>query len=394
MNGRTTTSNPRISTMKTTTQACLVIAALLLATGCAQEHRITLGEYLELKQVTPKPAREIPPAPSFEQYLGPYLVGHGDVLQIALSGSDGLGSLGEIRARVDRNGEIELPIVGTLKVADMELEDVEDTISGAFSPAVFKEAICHVALVSVATTNVLVVGAVIQPGLVPLRRTECDLLHAVIGAGGATEMASGQATLHRVRRPGHTVSFNLTDPEELALALSLDAIEDGDIVYVHAAQPNTIFVGGLVNRAGPQDYPAGTKVNVLQALAAAHGTRTDVFPKYGTLVRRGPDNQDYHVKLDLQRMAKGEEPNIQLAAGDILWVPETFDTKVQDFLNRNIFLRAGVSVTYNMTGLDFLNRRNMQGARFGGNTLQDTYDPLGFLSQNTTLQNLSAQSTP
>jgi len=376
------------------TPICLAIAALSLAFGCAHEHRISLGEFLESQRAAPEVPREIPPAPSFEQYLGPYLVGQGDVLQIALSGSDGLGSLGEIRARVDRNGDIQLPIVGPLKVAGMELEDVEDAISGAFSPAVFKEAICHVALASVATTNVLVSGAVLQPGLVPLRRTECDMLHAVVGAGGATELASGQATLHRVRRPGHTVTFNLTDPEELALALALDPIEDGDIIYVHPAQPNTIFVGGLVNRAGPQEYPLGTEVTVLQALAAAHGTRTDVFPKYGTLVRRGPNNKDYHVKLDLERIHTGEDPNIQLAAGDILWVPETFETKVQDFLNRNIFMRAGVSVTYNVTGIEFLNRRRMQSGRYGGSTLQDTFDPLGFLTPNTALQNVSALPPP
>lgn len=393
MDGRRTTLKLRIRRFVALKRVWLAVGTLLLAAGCA-EHRISLNDFLELQRTVPQERSEAPAAVDVDRYLGPYVVGQGDVLEIVLSGGDNLAALTQLRTRVNRNGEIDLPIVGAIKVAGMELEDVENAIRQAYSPAVFKEAVCHVGLASVATTNVLVVGAVIQPGLVPLRRTERDMLHAVVGAGGATELASGKATLHRVRRTAEPVTLDLTDPVELVSALALDALENGDIVYVHAAQPNTIFVGGLVNRPGPQDYPAGTRISALQALAAASGVRTDVFPRYGTLVRRGPNGQDFHVKLDLDRLATGEDPNIQLAAGDILWVPETFETKVQDFLNRNIFLRAGVSVTYNVTGLDFLNRSKMQTARFGGNTLQDTFDPLGFLTQNTTLQNLSNRPPP
>lgn len=393
MDGGKTTPKPRIPRSTALARVGLVAGTLLLAVGCA-EHRIALNEFLELQQAVAQPPSEEPVDVDVDRYLGPYRVGQGDVLEIALMGGDTLGALNQLRARVDRDGEVDLPIVGAVKVAGMELEDVEDAICRAYSPAVFKEAVCHVALASVATTNVLVVGAVIQPGLVPLRQTERDMLHAVVGAGGATELASGKATLHRIRHAGEGVTLDLTKPVELVLALALDSLEDGDIVYVHAAQPNTIFVGGLVNRPGPQEYPVGTQISVLQALAAAHGVRTDVFPKYGTLVRRGSNGQDFHVKLDLDRLATGNDPNIQLAAGDILWVPETLETKVQDFLNRNIFLRAGVSVTYNVSGIEFLNRRNMQTARYGGSTLQDTFDPLGFLTQNTLIQNLSAQPPP
>ncbi len=97
---------------------------------------------------------------------------------------------------------------------------------------------------AVDTTNVLVVGAVAAPGLVPLRRTERNMLFAIVGAGGISEIASGQATLHRIRTPTDEVTLNLTDPIQLRDALALKPLKQGDIVYVYAAQPNTVFGGG------------------------------------------------------------------------------------------------------------------------------------------------------
>jgi hypothetical protein len=90
-------------------------------------------------------------------------------------------------------------------------------------------------------------------------------------------------------------------------------------------------------------------------------------------------------------MARGEDPNITLVAGDILWVPDTLGTRVQDFINRNIFMRAGVSVTYSVTGVEFLNRRELQGAGVSGNDLEDSFDPLGFLGRDQLLQDINSR---
>jgi len=365
--------------------------------GCAKpDHRMSLAEFLDVQQARlaeRQEAIEREVTVDLEQQLGPYKVGPGDVLMVTLAGTDGAGVIASVQTRIDRNGEIDLPIVGAVQVAERELEDVEDAIRQAYVPDVYKEAVCHVELVAVDTTNVLVVGAVAAPGLVPLRRTERNMLFAIVGAGGISEIASGQATLHPIRTPTDEVTLDLTDPIQLRDALALEPLEHGDILYVHAARPNTVFVGGLVNRPAPQTYPPGTGITVLQALAAAGGLRTDVVPKEGTLIRRMPNREDLHVKLDLNRLARGDDPNVMLAAGDILWVPDTLETRIQDFINRNLFLRGGVSVTYSVTGIEFLNRTRLQSSRFGGG-LQDTFDPLGFLGRNTLLQGMAAQPVP
>ncbi|NQU76969.1 MAG: hypothetical protein HQ546_11715, partial [Planctomycetes bacterium] len=115
------------------------------------------------------------------------------------------------------------------------------------------------------------------------------------------------------------------------------------------AQPNMIYVYGLVNSPAPQIYTPGTQVTVLQAIAGANGLRTDLTPRQATLIRRS-QGKDVHVKLNMDRLSKGQDENIVLAGGDILYVPPTFETVVQDFFNRTFYLRAGATASYAATG--------------------------------------------
>ena len=376
----------------------LPVMALVVA-GCQPDHRVSFSQFLEIQRAVPAPearvpGEERPAAIEVDRYLRPYTVGPSDVVSVTIVGAGDVAFPQMFQARVDREGTIDLPIAGVVKVADLELQDVEDAIRAAYVPSIFHDAVVHVDLLEVDSTDVLVVGAVTAPGLVPLRRTERSMLHAIVAAGGASLEASGQATLRRIRRPDDEATFNLRDPAELQRALGVAPLEHGDIVYVHAAQPNTVFVGGLVNRIGPQTYPPDTEITILQAVAAAGGLRTDVFPKEGTLVRRMPDGGDMHVKLDLNRLALGQDENIALAAGDILWVPETWETRVLDFINRNMFLRAGATVSYNVTGVEYMNRHSQQSAQFGGANQADISDPYGFLTRNSTLQGIQGSIAP
>lgn len=367
--------------------------------GCS-DHRISLSRFLQMQEGIDSGQAKEPTEDEYsaakgliDRQLGPYKVGQGDVLSVTLTRLDGTEPVPQIQARVDRDGELELPGVGKIRLAGLELEDAEDSIQAAYIPHVYRDGIVYVGLLEIETTDVLVLGAVGAPGLVPLRRTERNLLHAIVGAAGVSDVASGWATLSRIRRPGEEMRLDLRGPEGLREALSLEPLESGDMIEVEAAAPNSIYVGGLVNAPRPQVYPPGVEISFLQVIAAAGGLRTDVFPRDATLIRRMPNGRDVHVKLDLDRIGTGQDPNIMLAAGDIVWVPETLATKVQDFVNRNFFIRAGFSanVTYNVSGIEFMNRQSLQSSGLGGGqNQQSAFDPFGFLTRNSLLSNLSA----
>ncbi|MBN2560124.1 MAG: polysaccharide biosynthesis/export family protein [Phycisphaerae bacterium] len=366
--------------------------ASLIAAGCA-DPRISIHEFVEMQQDAAAQPTTQPSDRTFDVWAKhafvPYRAGPSDVLGVALTGLNEPTETIVLQARVNRDGEISLPMVGTVNVGDRELEDVERAIEAAYVPAIVKAVSVNVEVVSYHTTDVLVTGAVTTPGLIPLRRTQRDLLHAVANAGGVSYDASGQITLKRVRRPAEGITLNVLDPIELEAAFSLEPLESGDVILVEAATPNQVFVGGLVRAPGPKLFPRGTQVNLLQVLASSGGVATEVAPSEATLIRRMPDGRDVQVKLDLDRLQRGEDPNIMLAAGDILWVPETIGTRTVDFFNRNIFFRAGFTASYNVTGnatgIEWLNRRSRQsgafsqGATNGGNTIQNMVDPFGFL---------------
>jgi polysaccharide export outer membrane protein len=297
--------------------------------------------------------------------------------------------------RVDREGNIELPIVGKLKVAGMDMVEADRALQNALVPNLFRDEVVHVTLFEPEGTRVLVYGAVMTPGLVTLRHSERNLVFATMAAGGFNNAASGNVTLKRMRG-GDQITANLLDPAQAKYALTLDPLENGDQVSVEAAIPNTVFVGGLVMGSHPQQYPPGTEINVLQALAAAGGLRTDVTPHHATLIRRMPDGKEYMVKLNLDRMSKGKDPNITLAAGDVLWVPETIETKIEDWINKNAFIRVGASATYSldytMPGIDYLNSAARQ-AQTGSlsNSNQSNFSPFNGLIQNSSLNSINSR---
>lgn len=362
--------------------------SVYLGAGLWSDPRMKFKEFLELDEEarlaaapTTQPIADQAAAKAFlDEQLGPYKIGPRDVITVQLTEVAGLvGGTGltAARVRVDRNGLINLPIVGDVSVDGMELEDIEKLITDTYVPKVYREAVCHVSLVEYYSTNVVVKGAVGSPGIVPLRRNERNLLHALVLAGGLTDPELAWVSLQRLRRPGFLTRLNVATPEGIKQALLEDPLESGDVITVEPADPFQITVLGLVGNSGAQSYQPGRRVTFAQAMATARGIRQDVFIREATLARRLPDGRDIRVKLDLQRLLSGEDPDFPLQSNDIIYVNHTWDTWIQEWVNQHLSLRgSGVAtVTYTATGSDQLNHRGEPASVSPG------LDPFGFLQR-------------
>ncbi len=321
-----------------------LLVAVLTVAGCS-ENRISLNEFLAMQPDAAEVAATQPAIPASQpteqalQQLGPYQVGPGDTLAISHFGANVEVGAGIVQVRVDRDGNVDLPVVGKLKVVGLDLVEADKAIQAALIPSVYRDSVVHVAISEPENTRVLVYGAVMTPGLVQLRRTERNLLFAIVAAGGVSQNASGRVTLKRLRER-EEVTLELLDPEQLRYALSLPPLRDGDLISVEAAVPNTVFVGGLVIAARPQSYPPGTQVNILQAIAAAGGLRTDVTPTEATLIRRLTDGREVHVKLDIDRLTHGKDPNLTLVTFWINRRVNMFKTRIFNTFNNSCRYRV------------------------------------------------------
>lgn len=382
---------PLPSTYAVSTTVLMAASMLLWSVSGCTDHRMTLDEYQQIEQQYSQVAASDLPDTSattsedvsriLDETFGQYRVVSGDVLTFIATPSDPNTQSFSVQARVNSQGYVRLPLVEPIQINDMSLEEVEEAVRRAYVPKIFRQLSVLAQVVDPQSTRVLVIGAVSAPGLIELNANERNLLFALVRSGGVTNNASGLATLKRIRQPGDEVVVNLKDPQGLTDALTMAPLQNGDIINVHAAMPNTIFIGGLVNAPRTQTYPAGVEMTLLQAIVGAGGLRQDVTPREATLIRRMPDGTDAHVRLDLDRIASGQDPNITLSPGDILWVPHTAETRVQDWINRNVFFRAGMSFTYNLEG----DEDYLHGDSGYDPSLLDRFDPLGNLLRSSTL---------
>ncbi len=364
--------------------------SVYLGTGLWSDPRISMKEFLELEEEA-RLAAEVPatqPVVDMEaaralldSQFGPYRVGPHDVLTVMLTEVSGLvggTGLSAVRVRVDRNGQINLPIVGNVSVDGLELKDIENLIADTYVPKVYREAICHVTLAEYEATEVIVTGTVGAPGMISLRRTERNLLYALVLAGGISNDSSGWVTLQRLRRPGDIVKLNIMEPEGVKQALMEDPLEDGDMITADPADPFQVWVLGLVKGPGPQVFVPGQRVTFLEVLAAARGLRQDIFVREGTLNRKMPDGSEIRVRLDIERLASGRDPNFVMQPGDIVYVNHTWDTWIQEWFNQHATITAGATATvsYSASASDQLSRRGTPTPTPGAGI-----DPFGFLQR-------------
>jgi polysaccharide export outer membrane protein len=351
-------------------------AALVIAGGCSKSSRsITLDQYVLQQQAQAAkstPSVAPPEAAQISRQMGPVRIGPDDVISVSVSSGDAKTILPLTEVRITTAGAAALPLVGSVQVAGLTLEEAEAAIRKTYVPTYMVEALVLVRMVEPRYTSVVVLGTVGAPGLVTLQRGNRDILHAIAGAGGPTPSAggvgatvaaaptspvsvtavanaSGRVNLRRIRQGGRSQTYDLREPEGLRQALMLEPLEDGDIVTVEGARPNAIFVYGLVVAPARQEYPPGPRVTILQAIAAAGGLHPYLFPSKGELIHR-TDGQDVHVDLNLKKIIAGEAPDVELAAGDILWVPHTTGTRILNFFNQVLYFRAGAGADYEMYG--------------------------------------------
>jgi polysaccharide biosynthesis/export protein len=248
-----------------------------------------------------------------------YTLGPKDLLQIRVFGAPEFDS----EARVSESGTIKLPIVGEVAVEGLTEAQATTLLEERLEECCVQRASVAVQVLEYRARPISVIGAVHRPG--PLSFSgRWTLLEALTAAGGLTDDHGNQAVI--LRRADNGLSDQLTVPLDRLLSegdsrLNVPLLAN-DLVHVPAAVEVTVFCLGEVGRPGAYSFRSTERITVLTALAKAGGLTDRAASRI--LVKRETAAGPTRLEADYKRIVAGRSPDLELQAGDILLVKESF----------------------------------------------------------------------
>jgi len=299
--------------------------------------------------------------------------------------------------RVGSEGNIDLPLIGTIHAAGIPESELRDRLAKALEKFMYDPQV-DLFVKEYKSRQVAVVGAVRAPGLITLSGAGESILDVLTQAGGTTpdaadevvimpQVSSESLKLQHVAQSmsaegseaGRPVSVaNNGDPhagppanvltvppphdaptlEELqnsvtngpAVVIPLKAtamtgsahymnmpVEPGDIVVVPGG--GNVMVTGWVYRPGY--FQVGSGLTVLGAVGSAGGAMYAADPSGATLMRSDGNGNKVAIPVNLDKIAKGDDHDIPVRANDVIDVPYS-DAKIGPYVVYNVLTRMAI----------------------------------------------------
>jgi polysaccharide export outer membrane protein len=251
-----------------------------------------------------------------QQAAMPAPIGPGDWLDISEFHTPEFHSM----VRVSATGTVTLPMVNDVHIGGMD----EQAAAHAIEAALLEKGILLHPLVSVVVTayagqDVSVLGEVARPGVYPYSFHH-RLLDLISAASGLAPSAGRLVNVFRRDDP-NTPHPVVLDPNATDAGPDHNPeLEPGDTVQVSRA--GLVYVVGDVVRPGgfPVDPVQG--LTVVKAIALAWGPSQNAAVGKVVLIREQKDGRILNA-IDLKRMLRGQDPDLPIRDGDILFVPDS-----------------------------------------------------------------------
>jgi len=227
-----------------------------------------------------------------------------------------------VERRVTEVGTIALPRIGEVTVEGLTEGEVATRIRGMLEANFLQRATVTVEVQEFRARPISVVGAVKQPGILQVAG-RLSLLEALTLAGGLTENKG--PFIHVVRRAPNGLSDQVSIPVEDLLRKADPRVNipifSNDLINVTAAEPITIYCLGEVQQPGALIFSSTERITLLAAVARAGGL-TDRAARRISIRRQGATGEG--IVVDFKRILDGKEPDVDLQAGDVVVVKESF----------------------------------------------------------------------
>ena len=295
-----------------------------------------------------------------------YIIGPSDTLELTVPGLYQEAEARPIRVRVMADGNVTLPLVGSIPVAGLNLSEAQQKIDAAYSDGFLVNPRISLALAEKGTIDVVVLGQVRLPGVHALPRFENDVAHALAAAGGLDELAAEVVEVHR-RVPGAAssaekvpppASADGSDAQKEVLRIPLRGLfatvvtkgdvavqeevsqqdvtlQPGDVVVVPKRQDEVFFVVGPLSRSNVVNFsirnrdrelgnafllPNDRDIDVVTAVAMAGYIDPIESPSTVTVHRTVPGEPPLTILVDLMAARYDWNQNLYVQPGDIIYL--------------------------------------------------------------------------
>jgi polysaccharide export outer membrane protein len=298
-------------------QAAVLVAFMVVAaqSGVAQEP--TAGSALDQQRNS---------APNIT-------IGAGDLLNIVVFDTPELTT----SARVSQDGDVNLPVLGSMKLAGMNTIDAARKIEDELrSRHLIIDPHVTLFIMEYASQGATVMGEVRSPGVYPTLGSR-KLLDMISVAGGLQTTAGKTVSIVHRDDPQHPVTVTLQSAPSTLYAQENPVILPGDTVIV--AKAGIVYVIGDVLKPGGFLIDNNTPISVMQSLSLAGGWDKTAALSKTKLIRKTTEGRE-EVDLDLKHVTYGSQADISVKDGDILFVPSSI-TKTMTYRG----IEAAISIT-------------------------------------------------
>lgn len=334
----------------------LLLPSLLLLQGCIGSRIVhpilpTLEEVAAFDAAGP----DMTPAdPSLLNALGvggkDYQVVAGDLLEVELPAdivdieSEELTT--KIKARVQQDGSLRLPVAGSVSVVGLTTAEIESLVAGSIVERAQRaeEPSVVVTVASYRTVTVAVFGAVSNAGIHGLRSDRLSLLGALMAAGGIREDGADSIRVVRPTESGPP-EVEILPVRGSSIPMTDVALAGGETIVVEPRVEQQFTVIGLVRKPGQQTYPLSRQYNLMQALAVAGGTDSTAAPRYVTIYRKDKGDTVITCTFKIDGTDFVGSANILVKPGDVVAVEHTQGTWTRTFFSSIFGFRLSASAS-------------------------------------------------
>jgi len=304
-----------------------LLAGILSLTACAGHEGLKAGLLKPVDTPAPpvveKVQVSVSPAPPDSQPVSlDYQVGIGDVLNVVVYARPDLSSSNSTNtaskgSRVDGNGNIHLPLVGSVKAADLTVGAIRANVEASLRKYVQEPSVV-VEVAEYRSKPIYLMGQFRTPGVYYMDRPMTFLQGISLGNGfDATANLRGVRLLRdRKIAPVDVYSLILDGRIEQNVWL-----RPGDTVFLPDNRTQNVFVFGAVNKPGPQPMARG-RLDILEAIAASDPRPVGLDLKNVRIIRSLTTTSGELLVVDVEKIRRGETLTMQLFEGDVVYVPK------------------------------------------------------------------------